>query len=116
MSNIKELKEIMIGKDKHLGCLCCGGTDDILNMKTVLYNSFGGWTISKDGETYFIDDSKDEFENWDNITTLEIVEVEAKQFPKSKWIAHLMLPLREATYQRSECGNWVLIATGMGFA
>lgn len=116
MATINELKKKMEGKTQHVGCLCCGGADEILDMETTLYNGFGGWTILKDGEHYFTDDSKDEVENWDNIKKLKDIEEEAKQHPKIKWEAHLFLPLREAKYERSECGNWVLTETGMGFA
>ena len=31
------------------GCLNCGYTEDVLPMKTKLYNGFGGWTITKSG-------------------------------------------------------------------
>lgn len=116
MAELNELKAKMEGKTQHVGCLCCGGSEDLLDMETTLYSGFGGWTILKDGETYFVDDSKDEFENWDNIKKLKDIEEEAKQNPQSKWEAYLFLPLREARYERSDCGSWVLVETGMGFA
>lgn len=113
MATIDELKKEMDGKTKHVGCVCCGGAEDILPMETRLYSGFGGWTIYKDGQHYFIEDSDKE---WEENKMLSEIEEEAKKFPKSKWEAHLFLPLREAEYERADCGNWVLIKTGMGFA
>lgn len=116
MATYEELKSKMNGKEKHAGCLCCKGSEDILDFETTLHNGFGGWHISKDKEIYFMDSSKDCFENWDNIKKLKDIEEEARKEPDSEWQAHYIAPLREAKYQRSDCGKWVLIETGPGFA
>ncbi len=113
MATIKELKKQMESKKQHIGCLCCGGSEEILPMDTRLYNGFGGWCIVKDGQHYFAEESDKE---WEENRMLSEIEEEAKKFPKSKWEANLFLPLRETYYERADCGNWVLIKTGMGFA
>ncbi len=114
MATKEKLEEKMKGKTKHIGCLCCDGSEDILEMETKLYNGFGGWSISKDGEQIEIENSNPD--NWDELTELKDIEKLAQLEPKKKWIAFLFLPLREATYERADCGQWVLIKTGMGFA
>jgi hypothetical protein len=40
----------------------------------------------------------------------------ASKEPKHEWLSIVFLPLRGATYKRSDCGNWVLIETNEGFA
>ena len=96
-------------------CNLCKKTDNVLSMKTKLYNGFGGWEIRKDGFLYFIHESEDELD-WSNVKKLEDIELEAKKSPRNKWTAHLNRPLKEAKYERLKCGSWVLIDTGIGFA
>lgn len=116
MATVQELKKKMEGKQKHLGSLSNGLVEDILPMETKLYNSFGGWNISCDGESIDIDrDDPGEY-NWEDLTSLSEIEEQAKKKPNSKWIADYFGALRGATYQRSDCGQWILIETNQGFA
>jgi len=108
---LKNAEEIKI----NVGCLCCPGTSVIRETDTVLYFGFGGWSIEKDGQHYYSADPSVELE-WEEYKTLSEIEEEAKLSPKSLWIAELDLPLRSAKYQRSECGKWILIKSGQGFA
>ena len=95
------------------GCLLCGYTRDLLPMKTKLYYGFGGWTITKDGELFFMEDSNKEF---DEAKTLSYIERKARLEPECDWRAHLDLPLRSAVYQRHGKSKWVLVERGQGFA
>jgi len=95
------------------GCLNCGYTEDVLPMKTKLYNGFGGWTITKDGELYFSESVDNEY---DNAKTLSYIERKAKLEPECDWRANLDLPLRSAVYQRHGKSKWVLVKRGHGFA
>jgi hypothetical protein len=100
-------------KGGHGGCLCCPNTEEILPMKTRLYNGFGGWYISKNGQEYFTEDPDKEF---NETKTLSQIERKAKLEPDEDWRAHLNLPLRDAVYQRQGKSKWVLIEKGNGFA
>lgn len=95
------------------GCLNCGYTEDILPMKTKLYNGFGGWCITKNGEHYFSEDVNKEY---DEAKTLSYIERMAKLEPECDWRANLDLPLRSAVYQRHGKSKWVLVERGPGFA
>lgn len=103
-----------------IGCLNCGGSemkhgkDSItLNLRTRLYNGFGGWTIHQDGELYFCG-PVDKKINW--YPTLLTFEYAARLNPDCDWLANLDTPLRSAVYQRQGKNRWVLIETGRGFA
>lgn len=99
-------------KPKLVGCPCCGSAETHLPMDTVLYNGFGGWTITKDGELFFIEDSNKEFEDF---KTLEFIEEKAKHEPNHDWRAECFTPLHGETYQRQD-GKWVLVEENAGFA
>jgi hypothetical protein len=104
-----------IAKDKvHHGCLNCGGTEQTLDLETRLYNSFGGWTITKDGELYFMDDRRDA--KWEEWKQLKDFEKEARKDPDHDWRAEFNLPLRGGEYQRHAKNKWVLIKSNQGFA
>jgi hypothetical protein len=99
------------GNTKH-GCLCCESSL-ILPLDTILHQGFGGWSIYKNGELFFVEDH---FKEWDDFKKLQYIEEIAEKDPNNNWIAELELPLRDATYQRHEKGKWVLIRKGIGFA
>jgi len=107
---MKKLKPIQGGIS---GCLNCGYTGSILPMRTRLYNSFGGYMIIKDGELFFMENVKTEYED---CKTLIYIENRAKLQPESDWRVILDLPLRSAEYQRQDKSKWVLIKRGNGFA
>jgi len=97
------------------GCLNCGGTEQTLGLGTRLYNEFGGWYITKDGELFF----KEEMHKTDNLGTikqLKEIEAEALKDPNHDWRAVFNLPLRGGTYQRHDKNKWVLIESNQGFA
>jgi len=85
----------------------------LLPLRTRLYNGMGGWTITRDGEIYFVEDVKREY---DRARTLCYIERRAQLQPECDWRAELSLPLRSAIYQRQEQSKWVLVKTGVGFA
>lgn len=94
------------------GCLCCPGTDEHLDMDTVLYQGFGGYHVEKDGEIYYWADSDLE---WEQYKTLADIEKEAKRTPGSVWRVILNNPLRGATWERKR-GVWHLKDHNNGFA
>lgn len=97
------------------GCLNCGGTGQTLDLETRLYNGFGGWTITKDGELYFMENPSEE-KAWEEWKQMKEIEEEAKKDPDHDWRAEVFLPLRGATYQRHGEGKWVVIESNQGFA
>jgi len=99
----------------HNGCLNCGGTAKILDLETRLYNEFGGWKITKDGELYFQEDASIEKE-WAKLWKLSEIEEIVKKMPDHDWRAIFDLPLRGGTYQRHGDNKWVLIESNRGFA
>lgn len=116
MRKPKWFKEPLTDKDKiHHGCLNCGGTSIHLDLKTVLYNSFGGWSITKDGKHFFAENPAKE-KPFNKYKKLKAIERLAKQDPKHDWRAILFNPLRGAVYQRQGDGVWNLIESNQGFA
>ena len=95
-----------------IGCACCGDTPDILPLNTQLYQAFGGWMISKNDDIYYMHDEKDDEQS----KMLSDIELEAKKDPDNDWRAELVLPLRDAIYQRQDNNKWMLIKKGIGFA
>ena len=105
----------------HIGCLNCGGGEMrgktkkkiTASLKTRIYNSFGGWHITKNGKVVYegpIDG------DWTDYPTLMKFENMARKDPNHDWRAECDLPLRSATYQRQGKNEWVLVASGKGFA
>ena len=99
-------------KSTHVGCLCCPGNESDLCMDTVLYTGFGGWSIHKNGELYYMGDQNTE---WEDEKKLSDIEKEAALDPDNDWRAKVFLPLRGATYQRQN-GKWILVDENIGFA
>ena len=95
------------------GCINCGYTHSILSMKTRLYNSFGGWIITRNGKVFFCDIEDRE---WKDYKTLLYIEKKARLDPNRDWRAVLDLALRSAVYQRQGYNKWVLVEKGQGFA
>ena len=93
-----------------LGCLCCGHTPALLPLETVLYQEFGGWTITRNGKIYYC------AEQDEKAKTLADIEKIAAKDSNNDWRADVLLPLREASYQRQDDKKWVLVRTGLGFA
>ena len=99
-------------KNVHHGCLNCGGTEQILDMETRLYMGYGGWTITRDGKVFFVEDSNKE---WEETKQLKDIEKIARRDPNHDWRAGFDLALRGGTYQRYR-GKWYLIESNQGFA
>ena len=108
------VKPLTDDKKIYHGCLCCGGTEKVLDLETRLYQGFGGWNITKDGKLYFEEPNIDK--TWEEFKTLKEIENEAKKDPNHDWRAILDLPLRGGQYQRHGDDKWVLIESNMGFA
>src|SRR5574343_159335 len=102
-------------KEIHHGCLNCGGTEQTLDLETRLYNEFGGWHITRDGEMFF-EEEMHKADNWETIKQLKEIEAEALEDPDHDWRAVFNLPLRGGTYQRHDKDKWVLIESNQGFA
>ena len=97
------------------GCLNCGGTEQTLDLETRLYNGFGGWNVTKDGELYFMEAAYIE-KDWKEWKQLKEIEEEAKKDPNHDWRCNYNLPFRGGSYQRHDNDKWVLIESNRGFA
>jgi len=97
----------------HRSCPCCGVTAQVLELDTKLYFGFGGWTITKNNEEFFIDRRDVEFDEYKDLNHVE--ELIGDDI-ENEYIAELSTPLRGAIYQRHGKNNWVLISTNIGFA
>lgn len=95
------------------GCLCCGGTVNILPLDSHIAAGFGAAWIEKNGETIYQDTGSDFDEE---PRSLEEFEKLALEEPDLDWRAHFDLPMRSASYQRQKAGHWVLYEEGRGFA
>lgn len=117
MATIEELKKRMEGVHQDAACPHCGIAEQILPMDTVIFSDspLDAWFISKDGEDYYHSILKANKDDEDFAITLQDIEKVAKKNP-GVWRAHIMLALRDATYERSDCGTWVLVETGRGYA
>lgn len=98
-------------ESKQSSCLCCNSIEQHLDFETELYNGFGGWQITKNGELYYQAENGD----WDNSKTLAEIEIEVSKEPNNDWQAVLFTPLRCATFQRQN-EKWVLVEQNDGFA
>jgi hypothetical protein len=100
-------------KEKMLGCLCCGGKGELLPMEAVMYNGFGGWTVTKNGETFYCGDHNSE---WEEFKTIAQIEEMIGEDDESEYLAIKYTPLSGGTFQRQSKNHWVLIEENMGFA
>jgi hypothetical protein len=94
-------------------CACCAQTTELLSLDTVLYDGFGGWSVTKNGQYFF---QADQGKEWDETETLKDIENMIGEDNESEYLANLFTPLRGATFQRHAKNHWVLIETNEGFA
>lgn len=95
------------------GCLNCPESEDILDIKTKLYNGFGGYAVYKDGKYFWAEIMNKDYEK---CATVRKVENMVALDLKAKWEIKLDLPLRSAIWLREAKNKWVLTETGLGFA
>lgn len=100
-------------ESKGVGCLCCGGTSELLELETKLYFGFGGWNILRNGQEFFCDHRDVELDEYKD---LKHVEELIGDDTENEYIANFNRPLRSAVYQRHAKNYWVLIEKGDGFA
>lgn len=86
---------------------------DLLELDTVLYYGFGGYTVHKNDKMYYMGESSDD---WDSFKTLKDIDEDAKKDPEAKWIVELSEPLSGAIWERKKDGAWVAISKNRGFA
>lgn len=114
------MEKVRAHTNPHIGCLNCGGGEMrgtkekiTANMRTRIYNSFGGWTITKNDELVYMGPQDLEFNEYPTLMKFENM---ARKDPDNDWRAECFLPLRGATYQRQGKNEWVLIDSNQGFA
>lgn len=87
---------------------------DVLELDTVLYNGFGGYTVLKNEEYYYSGDTDAE---WDEFKTVADIEKDAEKEPDAKWEVVLFNPLEGATWLRDkETKVWKCTERNQGFA
>ena len=91
----------------NVGCLNCGAPPTILPPKSILAVGFGMVAVTRDGECMWSGDDE-------TMTSYRWTRWAKKQ-PERDWQIEFLGPLHKETYQYQD-GQWVMIATGMGFA
>ena len=97
----------------HQGCLHCGVVTTTADLGLHVSVGFGFAGIKKDGQVIYSEPYNAE---WDKIPTLRKFERMAQKDPDHDWRLILEAPLRSRVYQRHGKNEWVLIASGQGFA
>lgn len=93
------------------GCLNCPPVESIAPMDMLIAVGFGSAMVTCGHKVIFMEMYDDtEFH------TLAEFEEMAKKDPNHDWRVSLNAPLRSREYQRQGDNNWVLIASGEGFA
>lgn len=116
----KKTKQLPPCTKPYIGCLNCGGGEMkqqkdktvLASLRTRIYNGFGGWHITCDGETVYSGPVDLE---WNDYPTLLKFELAARK-REGDWRAILDGPMRDAEYQRQGKNRWVLVRSGQGFA
>ena len=99
-----------IGKGIHI----CGLPEpELLELSTVLYNGFGGYSVRKNGELFY-EGGYDE--DWEKFKKLRDIEKIAKKEPEANWEVELYAPLSGATWKRNSSGKWLCVERNQGFA
>lgn len=97
----------------HHGCLSCPAVRPLAPLTTRVAVGFGMAAVTKDGHCVYSEPPNIE---WDKIPTLRKFENAARKDPHHDWRLILEAPLRSREYQRHGKNEWVLIASGQGFA
>jgi len=103
------------------GCGNCGNTESILSLDTYLYQGFGGYHVTVNGELiYKAEMMPEDATDFSYCKQLADIEKEIQEYEeKCKDFdirCHVDLPLRSAVWQRQGIDKWVLIEKGNGFA
>jgi hypothetical protein len=95
--------------------IACGLPEpDVLELDTVLYNGFGGYSVLKNDELYYSGDSD---ADWEDFKKLADIEKKAERQPDAKWEVVLFSPLEGATWVRNPLNKaWICIERNQGFA
>lgn len=103
-----------IESNGNAGCLCCGGTAEILDLDTKLYfGVVGWWNVLKNGQQFYDNHLELEYEEYYDLKHIEEIIAEDTE---NEYLASFDSPLRSAVYQRHAKNAWVLIEKGEGFA
>lgn len=102
---------------KHVGCLNCGGNEQLAPLDMVIAVGFGSAYASKDGEMIYeepnYNDPKMKDENYKTVADIEAI---AAKDPDHDYRIVKYAPLKEGEWQRQGEKRWVLIREGQGFA
>jgi hypothetical protein len=97
----------------HQGCLNCSPVTTLAGMDLHVAVGFGMAAVTKDGRCVYSEEPDADYED---IPTLQTFEDMARADPDHDWRLILEAPLRSREYQRHRDDEWVLIASGQGFA
>ncbi len=97
----------------HQGCINCPPVLRKAKMDTKIAVGFGFAGVKRDGDIIFMADTIAE---WKDIPTLMKFENMARKDPDHDWRLVLDAPLRSREYQRHSKNEWILVASGEGFA
>lgn len=96
------------------GCLNCPPVTRQASMEMLIAVGFGVAQVTKDEELIYTEPINPE--SWEDLPTLNHFEQMAQEDPDHDWRVLLEAPLRSREYQRQGPEEWVLIASGPGFA
>jgi hypothetical protein len=97
--------------EAHHECLHCPPTQTVASMEMVVAVGFGIAQVTKGEELIYSEGFEEE-----EFRTLAEFEGMAAADPDHDWRVLLEGPLRSREYQRHGPGEWVLVASGPGFA
>lgn len=96
----------------HHGCLNCGGTEHIADLRMLVAVGFGYAAVTKDGDEVWSESGQEDQDCYDLAHWEELAAAD----PDHDWQVKVHGPLRGFTYQRHDPGKWVLVDSNEGFA
>jgi len=98
----------------HQGCMNCPPVERTAPMDMMIAVGFGVAQVTRDPELVWSEPRDPQ--SWDELWTTADAERAAAADPDHDWRILLDAPLRMREYQRHGPGEWVLVASGPGFA
>lgn len=109
------MKEAAI-EAKHVGCLNCGGNEELAPLDMIIAVGFGMANCTKDGVEVYSEPTDLDSAQEEDFKTVGEMEALAVLDPDHDWQILKDAPLNMGRWQRQGVGRWVLVEEGPGFA